>query len=71
MLDTEFVLHAIDEEQKESLLLYHSEKLVVACLWSPCYTQYVLTVILSSNTKREIDIRDVNQFHHFRNGSCS
>jgi hypothetical protein len=28
--DTEFVLHDIDEEQKQSSLLYHSEKLAVA-----------------------------------------
>ncbi|KAG8069772.1 hypothetical protein GUJ93_ZPchr0006g41435 [Zizania palustris] len=84
--DTEFVLHDIDEEQKESSLLYHSEKLAVAyCLLvTPkgmpiqilknlriCGDCHTFIKFVSHVTKREIDIRDGNRFHHFRNGSCS
>ncbi|WVZ85677.1 hypothetical protein U9M48_032572 [Paspalum notatum var. saurae] len=84
--DTEFVLHDIDEEQKESSLLYHSEKLAVAygLLVTPkgvpiqimknlriCGDCHTFIKFVSQVTKREIDIRDGNRFHHFRNGSCS
>jgi hypothetical protein len=84
--DTEFVLHDIDEEQKESSLLYHSEKLAVAygLLVTPkgmpiqimknlriCGDCHSFIKFVSHVTKREIDIRDGNRFHHFRNGSCS
>jgi pentatricopeptide repeat protein len=84
--DTEFVLHDIDQEQKESSLLHHSEKLAVAYgllvtrkgmpiqimknlrICGDCHT---FIKFVSHVTKREIDIRDGNRFHHFRNGSCS
>lgn len=84
--DTDFVLHDIDEEQKESSLLYHSEKLAVAygLLVTPkgmpiqimknlriCGDCHTFIKFVSSVTKREIDVRDGNRFHHFRNGSCS
>ncbi|RCV16855.1 hypothetical protein SETIT_3G171900v2 [Setaria italica] len=84
--DTEFVLHDIDEEQKESSLLYHSEKLAVAygLLVTPkgmpiqimknlriCGDCHSFIKFVSHVTKREIDIRDGNRFHHFRNGNCS
>jgi len=84
--DTEFVLHDIDEEQKESSLLYHSEKLAVAygLLVTPkgmpiqimknlriCGDCHAFVKSVSHVTKREIDIRDGNRFHHFRNGNCS
>ncbi|KAF0935667.1 hypothetical protein E2562_035114 [Oryza meyeriana var. granulata] len=84
--DTEFVLHDIDEEQKESSLLYHSEKLAVGyCLLvTPkglpiqilknlriCGDCHTFIKFVSHVTKRHIDIRDGNRFHHFRNGSCS
>ncbi|XP_020165571.1 pentatricopeptide repeat-containing protein At4g14050, mitochondrial [Aegilops tauschii subsp. strangulata] len=84
--DTEFVLHDIDEEQKESSLLYHSEKLAVAygLLVTPqgmpiqimknlriCGDCHTFFKFVSQVTKRDIDIRDGNRFHHFRNGSCS
>ncbi|KAL6620563.1 hypothetical protein ACP70R_035702 [Stipagrostis hirtigluma subsp. patula] len=84
--DTEFVLHDIDEEQKESSLLYHSEKLAVAygLLVTPkgmpiqimknlriCGDCHTFIKFVSHVTKREIDIRDGNRFHHLRNGICS
>ncbi|CAM0954463.1 unnamed protein product [Alopecurus aequalis] len=84
--DTEFVLHDIDEEQKQSSLLYHSEKLAVAyaLLVTPngmpiqimknlriCGDCHTFIKFVSHVTKRHIDVRDGNRFHHFRNGSCS
>ena len=84
--DTDFVLHDIDEEQKESSLLSHSEKLAVAygLLATPkgmpiqimknlriCGDCHTFSKFVSSVTKRQIDVRDGNRFHHFRNGSCS
>ncbi|KAF5178437.1 Pentatricopeptide repeat [Thalictrum thalictroides] len=65
---------------------YHSEKLAVAFgllslpMWMPihvmknlrvcsdCHTFMKLTSLI---TARELIVRDVNRFHHFRNGSCS
>ncbi|GJM89521.1 hypothetical protein PR202_ga05722 [Eleusine coracana subsp. coracana] len=73
--DTEFVLHDIDEEQKESSLLHHSEKLAVAygLLVTPkgmpiqimknlriCGDCHTFMKFVSHVTKREIDIRDGN-----------
>ncbi|CAL4909210.1 unnamed protein product [Urochloa decumbens] len=84
--DTEFVLHDIDAEQKECSLMYHSEKLAVAygLLVTPkglpiqimknlriCGDCHTFIKFVSHVTKREIDIRDGNRFHHFRNGNCS
>ncbi|MCL7049890.1 hypothetical protein MKW94_009126 [Papaver nudicaule] len=84
--DTHFVLHDIEEEQKESALLYHSEKLAIAygILNTPngtsiqimknlriCGDCHTFTKFMSKVTKREIIIRDNKRFHHFRDGSCS
>jgi hypothetical protein len=82
----EYVLHDIDEEQMESSLLHHSEKLAVA--YGLVITHKGMPIQIMKNlricgdcntfikfvshvTKREIDIRDGNRFHHFSNGSCS
>jgi hypothetical protein len=74
--DTEYVLHDIDEEQKESSLLHHSEKLVVTygLLVTPkgmpiqimknlriCGDCHTFIKFVSYVTKREIDIRDGNR----------
>lgn len=84
--DTNFVLHDVEEEQKESTLLYHSEKLAVVfgLLNTPngttiqvmknlriCGDCHTFMMFVSGVTKREIDIRDGNRFHHFGDGSCS
>ncbi|KAF6152508.1 hypothetical protein GIB67_023202 [Kingdonia uniflora] len=81
-----FVLHDVEEEQKENELLYHSEKLAIAyCILSTphgtsiqimknlriCGDCHTFTKFMSEVTKREIIIRDGNRFHHFRDGSCS
>ncbi|XP_026424278.1 pentatricopeptide repeat-containing protein At4g02750-like isoform X1 [Papaver somniferum] len=84
--NTHFVLHDIEEEQKENALLYHSEKLAISygILNTPdgssiqimknlriCGDCHTFTKLLSKFTEREIIIRDNKRFHHFRDGSCS
>ncbi|XP_058087738.1 pentatricopeptide repeat-containing protein At4g02750-like [Magnolia sinica] len=84
--DTNFVLHDVEEEQKENALLYHSEKLAIAygLLNTPsgtpiqimknlriCGDCHTFAKYVSGVTEREIDIRDGKRFHHFRCGSCS
>lgn len=84
--DTNFVLHDVEEEQKENFLSYHSEKLAVAFglistpLGSPirvvknlrvCGDCHTAMKFISKIVEREIVMRDTNRFHHFKNGICS
>ncbi|XP_020107339.1 pentatricopeptide repeat-containing protein At4g02750-like [Ananas comosus] len=84
--DTSYVLHDVDEEQKENTLLCHSEKLAVAygLLATPegtpiqimknlriCGDCHTFIKFVSKAAEREIDVRDGNRFHHFRGGKCS
>ncbi|XP_057961042.1 pentatricopeptide repeat-containing protein At3g57430, chloroplastic [Malania oleifera] len=84
--DTSCVLHNVGEEEKESLLCVHSEKLAIAfgILNSPpgttirvaknlrvCNDCHVATKFISKIVDREIIVRDVRRFHHFREGTCS
>lgn len=83
---TEYVLHDIDEEEKEHFLSYHSEKLAVAfALLSLkdkrtirimknlriCHDCHSFMKYISDKYERKIVIRDRNRFHHFDKGSCS
>ncbi|KAF3795132.1 Pentatricopeptide repeat-containing protein [Nymphaea thermarum] len=76
----------VDEEEKESSLHRHSEKLAIALgLISTsagtslrivknlrmCSDCHAVIKIISKIYSREIVVRDRNRFHHFRNGSCS
>lgn len=82
----EIDLHDVEESEKELLLFHHSEKLAVAFgliatpPGAPIRIKKNLRVCLDCHTafkfickivSREIVVRDVNRFHHFRNGSCS
>ncbi|XP_016495233.1 pentatricopeptide repeat-containing protein At3g57430, chloroplastic-like [Nicotiana tabacum] len=84
--DTSCVLHNVNEEEKENLLCGHSEKLAIAfgILNTPpgmpirvaknlrvCNDCHEATKFISKIVKREIIVRDVRRFHHFRNGTCS
>ncbi|CAL5401335.1 unnamed protein product [Camellia sinensis] len=84
--DTSCVLHNVDEEEKENLLCGHSEKLAIAfgILNTPpgttirvaknlrvCNDCHVATKFISKIVGREIIVRDLRRFHHFRDGSCS
>ncbi|XP_058072283.1 pentatricopeptide repeat-containing protein At4g02750-like isoform X2 [Magnolia sinica] len=84
--DTSFVLHDVSEEEKECNLATHSEKLAIAFgllntdpgtvlrvtknlrICGDCHTA---TKFISRIYGREIVVRDVNRFHHFKDGSCS
>ncbi|KAL0431722.1 UNVERIFIED_CONTAM: Pentatricopeptide repeat-containing protein [Sesamum radiatum] len=79
-------LHDVEEEQKEDHLSYHSEKLAIAyaIMKTPpeapihvlknlriCDDCHSAAKFISKLTKRIIVVRDVNRFHHFRDGYCS
>lgn len=84
--DTSCVLHNVDDEEKETLLCGHSEKLAIAfgLLNTPpgttirvaknlrvCNDCHVATKFISKIMDREIILRDVRRFHHFKDGICS
>ena len=84
--NTDFVLHDLEEEQKEPYLLQHSEKIAVAygLMSIPrtkpirvfknlriCGDCHTAMKYISKATGREIIVRDSNRFHHFTDGSCS
>uniref|UniRef100_M4CSY5 DYW domain-containing protein n=1 Tax=Brassica campestris TaxID=3711 RepID=M4CSY5_BRACM len=84
--DTSCVLHNVEEDEKEVLLCGHSEKLAIAfgiLNTSPgtvirvaknlrvCNDCHQATKFISRIVDREIILRDVRRFHHFKNGTCS
>lgn len=84
--DTSCVLHNVDEEEKESLLCGHSERLAIAfgILNTPpgttirvsknlrvCNDCHTATKFISKVVEREIIVRDVRRFHHIKDGICS
>ncbi|XP_006660454.1 pentatricopeptide repeat-containing protein At4g14850-like [Oryza brachyantha] len=84
--NTDVDLHDLDRGEKELLLSHHSERLAVAfaLLSTPhgapirvkknlriCRDCHVAFKFISKIVSREIIIRDINRFHHFRDGSCS
>ncbi|KAJ4958311.1 hypothetical protein NE237_025422 [Protea cynaroides] len=86
MSDLSCVLHDVEEEDKEHILNYHSEKLAVAFgimninPGMPIQVTKNLRVcndchssfkFISHVYQRKIIVRDANRFHHFKTGSCS
>ncbi|KAK7379941.1 hypothetical protein VNO78_32206 [Psophocarpus tetragonolobus] len=84
--DTRYVLHDIDEEEKEKALQYHSERLAIAygLISTPprttlriiknlriCGDCHSAIKIMSKIVGRELIVRDNKRFHHFRDGKCS
>ncbi|XP_057770298.1 putative pentatricopeptide repeat-containing protein At3g13770, mitochondrial [Salvia miltiorrhiza] len=84
--DLSCVLHDVDDEQKESALLGHSEKLALAfgmmnvCEPKPirvmknlriCVDCHSFAKFVSLVYSRELFIRDTSRFHHIVNGMCS
>ncbi|KAF9613352.1 hypothetical protein IFM89_007430 [Coptis chinensis] len=77
---TDYVLHDVEEEQKEQNLSYHSEKLAIA-FWiiaTPTGTPikvfrdcHIAIKVISKIVAREITVRDSNRFHCFKDGICS
>ncbi|XP_010313676.1 pentatricopeptide repeat-containing protein At3g62890-like [Solanum lycopersicum] len=83
---TDEVLLDIDEEEKESTLFRHSEKLAIAygliAIAPPtviriiknlriCSDCHAAAKLISKAFDREIVVRDRHRFHHFKDGSCS
>ncbi|PNY14186.1 pentatricopeptide repeat-containing protein chloroplastic-like [Trifolium pratense] len=84
--NTDFVLHDVEDEQKEQYLFQHSEKLAVAfaLISTPnpkpirvfknlrvCGDCHMAIKYISMVTGREIVMRDANRFHHIKDGLCS
>ncbi|VFQ81533.1 unnamed protein product [Cuscuta campestris] len=80
------VLADIEEEEKETALSYHSEKIAIAfaLINTPpgtpirilknlrvCADCHLAIKIVSKIYGREIVVRDRSRFHHFTNGDCS
>ncbi|KAI3466788.1 hypothetical protein Pfo_023451 [Paulownia fortunei] len=84
--DQRFALHDVEDEQKEALLSYHSERLAICFALISTAEGSTITVIKNLRTcgdchsaikliakiiQREIILRDSSRFHHFRDGFCS
>ncbi|XP_057848029.2 pentatricopeptide repeat-containing protein At3g26782, mitochondrial [Cryptomeria japonica] len=84
--DTKPVIGDVEEEEKESLLCPHSERLAIAfgLLNTPpgttirvvknlrvCDGCHTTTKFISKIVAREIIVRDASRFHHFKHGQCS
>ncbi|XP_059668702.1 pentatricopeptide repeat-containing protein At4g21065-like [Cornus florida] len=86
MPHTSNVLADIEEEEKETALSYHSEKIAIAFMLintppgTPirvvknlrvCADCHFAIKLISKVFVREIVVRDRSRFHHFKEGSCS
>ncbi|KAL7589103.1 hypothetical protein Lser_V15G39406 [Lactuca serriola] len=84
--DTSCVLHDVNEDEKESLLCGHSERLAIAfgLINMPpgvtirvaknlrvCNDCHSAIKFISKVVGREIVVRDVRRFHCFKDGNCS
>ncbi|CAK7328391.1 unnamed protein product [Dovyalis caffra] len=84
--DTSFVLHDMEEQEKERQLFWHSERLAVAygllkavpgtCIrivknLRVCGDCHTFLKLTSSIMHREIIVRDATRYHHFKDGRCS
>eukprot|EP01018_Ginkgo_biloba_P007725 Gb_41234 [translate_table: standard] len=84
--NTKFVLHDVEEEQKEQILCHHSEKLAITfgLINVPpgtvirviknlrmCGDCHSATKFISKIVEQEILVRDANRYHHFKDGCCS
>lgn len=84
--DTSQVLQDVDDENKEAILLQHSERLAIAfgLLVTPagvplqivknlrvCGDCHNVIKLISTIERRDIVVRDTKRFHHFKEGSCS
>ncbi|KAL8491055.1 hypothetical protein ACS0TY_022900 [Phlomoides rotata] len=84
--DTNVVLQDVDDEQKRYVLFGHSERLAIAfgVISSPdgttvrvtknlrvCVDCHTAIKYMSRILNREIIVRDIVRFHHFKDGKCS
>ncbi|XP_016449334.1 pentatricopeptide repeat-containing protein At5g46460, mitochondrial-like [Nicotiana tabacum] len=84
--DQRYALHDVEDEQKEVLLSYHSERLAICFALITTVHGCTITVmknlrvcgdchsaikLIAKIVEREIIVRDSSRFHHFRDGFCS
>ncbi|XP_008783875.2 pentatricopeptide repeat-containing protein At4g21065 [Phoenix dactylifera] len=84
--DTMSVFHDVEDDEKQNMVRSHSERLAIAfgLISTPPGTQLLVTKnlrvcedchaaikFISKIVEREIIIRDVNRYHHFKDGECS
>lgn len=84
--DCNVVLLDVEHDEKERLLWVHSERIALAfgLIQIPaacsiriiknlriCVDCHAVVKLISKIVQREIIIRDINRFHHFRHGICS
>ncbi|CAN8252538.1 unnamed protein product [Cochlearia groenlandica] len=84
--DHRFVLQDVEDDEKEHILMSHSERLAIVygLIATPpktairifknlrvCSDCHSVTKFISRITEREIIVRDSNRFHHFKDGVCS
>lgn len=84
--DTTSVFYDVEEEVKEKMLWDHSERLAIAFVLintgpgttiritknlRVCNDCHTVTKMISELMNREIIMRDIHRFHHFRHGFCS
>ncbi|XP_062190641.1 pentatricopeptide repeat-containing protein At5g04780, mitochondrial-like [Phragmites australis] len=82
----DLVVHDVEEEQRETTLKFHSEKLAIAFgiistpIGAPlrifknlrvCEDCHEAIKFISRAAGREIVVRDLYRFHHFKDGRCS
>ncbi|OIT35198.1 pentatricopeptide repeat-containing protein, chloroplastic [Nicotiana attenuata] len=81
-----FVFHNVEDDEMSRMVFSHSERLAIAIglISTPpgtkllisknlrvCEDCHVAIKVISKLTEREITIRDVNRYHHFKDGLCS
>ncbi|KAK9149972.1 hypothetical protein Syun_008281 [Stephania yunnanensis] len=80
------VFHDVEDDEKMGMVFSHSERLAIAfgIISTPpgtrllitknlrvCDDCHVVIKFISKITEREITVRDVNRYHHFKDGTCS
>ncbi|XP_039125759.1 LOW QUALITY PROTEIN: pentatricopeptide repeat-containing protein At3g46790, chloroplastic-like [Dioscorea cayenensis subsp. rotundata] len=80
------VFHDVEDDEKRNMVRSHSERLAIAfgLISTPpgsrllvtknlrvCEDCHVVIKLISKIVGREIVVRDVNRYHHFKNGLCS
>lgn len=83
---TDSVFHDVEDDEKTNMVCSHSERLAIAfglISTEPgtrllitknlriCEDCHIAIKFISKITEREITIRDVNRYHHFKDGLCS
>lgn len=85
VFDIWFVMYDVDEGEKENVVCYYSERLVIVYglismffgIWiyifknfCVCFDCYIVIKFISKIVDWEIIVRDVNCFYYFKDGVC-